>query len=161
MVKLFSQLLSKVSRVSSLRSQQSSRGFSCDPMKRSSVLSFSGVFGSHVVSPPSSDPYAWGDMFPSCHPFLEEHHSPINLDYQMTRNESLGSLHLEGFDVIQTGHWTLKNDGHAGDYTILYTVLYYTDTAMNVYIIVSFMHLCCRLHVSGSQSCCRSAVACQ
>ncbi|XP_075944869.1 carbonic anhydrase 15 [Anarhichas minor] len=61
---------------------------------------------------PHCDPYAWGDMFPSCHPLLEEHHSPINLDHDMTRNESLGSLHLEGFDVIQTGHWTIKNDGH-------------------------------------------------
>ncbi|XP_078018173.1 carbonic anhydrase 15 isoform X2 [Epinephelus lanceolatus] len=61
---------------------------------------------------PHCDPYAWGDMFPSCHPLLEEHHSPINLDYQMTRNESLGPLHLEGFDVTQTGHWTLKNNGH-------------------------------------------------
>ncbi|KAK9532604.1 hypothetical protein VZT92_009980 [Zoarces viviparus] len=61
---------------------------------------------------PHCDPYAWGDMFPSCHPLLEEHHSPINLDHHMTRNESLGSLHLEGFDVIQTGHWTIKNDGH-------------------------------------------------
>ncbi|XP_049909221.1 carbonic anhydrase 15 isoform X1 [Epinephelus moara] len=66
---------------------------------------------------PHCDPYAWGDMFPSCHPLLEEHHSPINLDYQMTRNESLGPLHLEGFDVTQTGHWTLKNDGHTGKYT--------------------------------------------
>ncbi|XP_074474158.1 carbonic anhydrase 15 [Sebastes fasciatus] len=63
---------------------------------------------------PHCDPYAWGDLFPSCHPLLEEHHSPINLDHlQMTRNESLGSLHLEGFDVIQTGHWTLLNDGHS------------------------------------------------
>lgn len=78
---------------------------------------FNGVFGSYVVPSPSPDPYAWGDMFPACHPLLEEHHSPINLDHQMTRNESLGSLHLEGFDAIQTGHWTLKNDGHSGDYT--------------------------------------------
>ncbi|XP_037608266.1 carbonic anhydrase 15 [Sebastes umbrosus] len=63
---------------------------------------------------PHCDPYAWGDLFPSCHPLLEEHHSPINLDHlQMTRNESLGSLNLEGFDVIQTGHWTLLNDGHS------------------------------------------------
>uniref|UniRef100_A0A668A1L7 Carbonic anhydrase n=1 Tax=Myripristis murdjan TaxID=586833 RepID=A0A668A1L7_9TELE len=59
------------------------------------------------------DPYAWGDTFPSCHPLLEEHHSPINLDYQMSRNESLGALHLEGFDTVQTGHWTLKNNGHS------------------------------------------------
>ncbi|KAM7392917.1 hypothetical protein PAMA_007842 [Pampus argenteus] len=66
-----------------------------------------------VVSHADSDPYAWGDMFPSCHPLLEEHHSPINLDHQMTRNESLGSLHLEGFDATQTGQWMLKNDGHS------------------------------------------------
>ncbi|KAE8285096.1 Carbonic anhydrase 4 [Larimichthys crocea] len=52
-------------------------------------------------------------MFPSCHPLLEEHHSPINLDHHMTRNESLEALHLEGFDAIQTGHWTLHNDGHS------------------------------------------------
>ncbi|XP_058472628.1 carbonic anhydrase 15 [Solea solea] len=62
---------------------------------------------------PHCDPYAWGDMFPSCHPILEEHHSPIDLDQQMTRNSSLDSLHLEGFDVVQTGQWTLKNDGHS------------------------------------------------
>uniref|UniRef100_A0A3B4V3F5 Carbonic anhydrase 15 n=1 Tax=Seriola dumerili TaxID=41447 RepID=A0A3B4V3F5_SERDU len=31
----------------------------------------------------------------------------------MTRNDSLGSVHLEGFDMIQTGQWTLKNDGHS------------------------------------------------
>lgn len=66
--------------------------------------------------PLSSDPYAWGDTFPSCHPLLEEHHSPINLDPQMTRNQSLGSLHLEGFDDTQTGHWTLQNDGHSGEH---------------------------------------------
>ncbi|XP_078128306.1 carbonic anhydrase 15 isoform X1 [Sander vitreus] len=77
---------------------------------------------------PHCDPYAWGDMFPSCHPLLEEHHSPINLDHQMTRNESLRSLHLEGFDVIQPGHWALKNDGHSGEYT--------THLVMTVYIIV-------------------------
>ena len=71
----------------------------------------------HVVCLPSSDPYAWGDMFPSCHPLLEEHHSPINLDQHATRNVSLGPLHLEGFDVTQSGHWTLKNDGHSGEYT--------------------------------------------
>uniref|UniRef100_A0A3B4V3M7 Carbonic anhydrase n=1 Tax=Seriola dumerili TaxID=41447 RepID=A0A3B4V3M7_SERDU len=66
-----------------------------------------------VVSYAASDPYSWGDTFPSCHPLLEEHHSPINLDHQMTRNDSLGSVHLEGFDMIQTGQWTLKNDGHS------------------------------------------------
>ncbi|XP_059214348.1 carbonic anhydrase 4-like [Centropristis striata] len=52
-------------------------------------------------------------MFPSCHPLLEEHHSPINVDHQVTRDESLGSLHLQGFDEIQTGHLMLKNDGHS------------------------------------------------
>ncbi|XP_030290864.1 carbonic anhydrase 15 isoform X1 [Sparus aurata] len=62
---------------------------------------------------PDCDPYAWGDTFPSCHPLLGVHHSPINLDDQMVRNESLGPLHLEGFDEIQTGHWTLQNDGHS------------------------------------------------
>ncbi|KAF7667557.1 hypothetical protein LDENG_00057770 [Lucifuga dentata] len=62
---------------------------------------------------PHCDPYAWGDTFPSCHPLLEKHHSPINLDSKMTRNESLGLLHLEGFDTTQTGHWTLRNDGHS------------------------------------------------
>lgn len=82
-----------------------------------SVLSFTGVFGAHVVSFPPSDPYAWGDTFPSCHPLLEEHHSPINLDHQVIRNNLLGSLHLEGFDVTQTGYWTLKNDGHSGEYS--------------------------------------------
>ncbi|CAJ1070542.1 carbonic anhydrase 15 [Xyrichtys novacula] len=67
----------------------------------------------YCYTEPHCDPYAWGDMFPSCHPLLEEHHSPINLDHHMARNESLYSLHLEGFDVIQAGHWTLENDGHS------------------------------------------------
>ncbi|KAF3702063.1 Carbonic anhydrase 12 [Channa argus] len=52
-------------------------------------------------------------MFPSCHPLLEEHHSPINLDHKMIKDNSLGSLHLEGFNVTQAGYWTLKNDGHS------------------------------------------------
>nr|XP_020485544.1 carbonic anhydrase 15-like [Labrus bergylta] len=67
----------------------------------------------YCYTEPHCDPYAWGDMFSSCHPLLEELHSPINLEHQMTRNESLDSLHLEGFDAIQTGHWTLENDGHS------------------------------------------------
>ncbi|KAM6975843.1 carbonic anhydrase 15 isoform 1-T1 [Tautogolabrus adspersus] len=67
----------------------------------------------YCYTEPHCDPYAWGDMFSSCHPLLEELHSPINLDQQMTRNESLDSLHLEGFEAIQTGHWTLENDGHS------------------------------------------------
>ncbi|KAM8828565.1 carbonic anhydrase 15 isoform 2-T2 [Spinachia spinachia] len=62
---------------------------------------------------PHCDPYAWGDMFPPCHPLIEEHHSPINLDHRMTRDHSLGPLHLQGFNETQTGHWTLKNDGHS------------------------------------------------
>ncbi|XP_061589366.1 carbonic anhydrase 15 isoform X2 [Cololabis saira] len=65
-----------------------------------------------VLPSAASDPYAWGDSFPSCHPLLEHHHSPINLDPHMARNDSLGPLHLEGFDVIPPGHWTLTNDGH-------------------------------------------------
>ena len=64
------------------------------------------------------DPYAWGDLFPSCHPLLETHHSPINLDYKMTRSASLGELLLEGFDVAQPGQWKLKNDGHSGRDTL-------------------------------------------
>ncbi|XP_028274128.1 carbonic anhydrase 15 [Parambassis ranga] len=67
----------------------------------------------YCYNEPHCDPYSWGDTFPSCHPLLEHHHSPINLDHHMTRNDSLGPLHLEGFDVIQSGHWTLKNDGHS------------------------------------------------
>ncbi|XP_062268335.1 carbonic anhydrase 15 [Platichthys flesus] len=67
----------------------------------------------YCYNQPHCDPYAWGDMFPSCHPLLEEHHSPINLDQHTNRNLSLGPLHLEGFDVTQPGHWTLNNDGHS------------------------------------------------
>ncbi|XP_061589367.1 carbonic anhydrase 15 isoform X3 [Cololabis saira] len=66
----------------------------------------------YCYNEPHCDPYAWGDSFPSCHPLLEHHHSPINLDPHMARNDSLGPLHLEGFDVIPPGHWTLTNDGH-------------------------------------------------
>ncbi|KAM6984865.1 carbonic anhydrase 15 [Aplochiton taeniatus] len=58
-------------------------------------------------------PYAWADTFQSCHPLLEEYHSPINLDHQMTRDDFLEALHLEGFDKVQSGHWTLRNDGHS------------------------------------------------
>lgn len=96
-------------------------------------------FPSFLSSPPSSDPYAWGDMFPSCHPLLEEHHSPINLDHQMTRNESLGSLHLEGFDEIQPGHWTLQNDGHSGEHA--------ADSGSDSGD--DLLCLCGRLHVCG------------
>lgn len=106
-----------------------------------------------LIPSPSSDPYAWGDMFPSCHPLLEEHHSPINLDHQMTRNESLGSLHLEGFDVTQTGHWTLQNDGHSGEHT--------TDTVMCMTSVIVCICVGDFMFVVCSQSCCRSGVACR
>ncbi|XP_005735291.1 carbonic anhydrase 15 [Pundamilia nyererei] len=62
---------------------------------------------------PHCDPYSWGDMVPSCYSLLNHHHSPINLDEHMVRNASLGALYLEGFEETQTGHWTLKNDGHS------------------------------------------------
>lgn len=55
-------------------------------------------------------------MVPSCYSLLNHHHSPINLDEHMVRNASLGALYLEGFEETQTGHWTLKNDGHSGEY---------------------------------------------
>ncbi|TNM91933.1 hypothetical protein fugu_018945 [Takifugu bimaculatus] len=67
-----------------------------------------------LVPSTSSDPYAWGDLVPACHPLLEVRHSPINLGGQVSRNRSLDSLHLEGFEDIQAGHWTLQNDGHSG-----------------------------------------------
>ncbi|KAI4789843.1 hypothetical protein KUCAC02_034994 [Chaenocephalus aceratus] len=80
---------------------------------------------------PQCDPYAWGDMYPSCHPLLEELHSPINLDHQMTRNQSLEYLHLEGFDEIQTGHWTLKNDGHSDVYHTIQLHFHWGGPASN------------------------------
>ena len=117
---------------------------------RTTNLSFTGELVSLFVPSPSSDPYAWGDTFPSCHPLLGVHHSPINLDDQMIRNESLGPLHLEGFDAIQTGHWTLQNDGHSGEYA--------TDALTNVL----FANSCWWPHVSRRlQSCCMLAVACR
>ncbi|XP_064164019.1 carbonic anhydrase 15 [Anguilla rostrata] len=58
------------------------------------------------------NPYSWGNKFPSCHPIIDQHHSPINLDQQMSRNMSLGALQLKGFDAVQPGEWTLKNNGH-------------------------------------------------
>ncbi|KAJ3604775.1 hypothetical protein NHX12_026827, partial [Muraenolepis orangiensis] len=51
------------------------------------------------------------DLFPSCHPLLETHHSPINLDSRMTRSPALGELLLEGFHVAPPGQWRLRNDG--------------------------------------------------
>uniref|UniRef100_A0A673LXW1 Carbonic anhydrase n=1 Tax=Sinocyclocheilus rhinocerous TaxID=307959 RepID=A0A673LXW1_9TELE len=59
------------------------------------------------------DPYAWGDNYPSCHPLLESHHSPINLDHQLMKNQSLDSLHLEGFNLTLKGQWWLTNQGHS------------------------------------------------
>ncbi|XP_067289861.1 carbonic anhydrase 15 [Pseudorasbora parva] len=59
------------------------------------------------------DPYSWGDNYPSCHPLLESHHSPINLDHQLMKNDSLDSLHLEGFNLTHTGQWWLTNQGHS------------------------------------------------
>ncbi|KAK2870861.1 hypothetical protein Q8A67_023388 [Cirrhinus molitorella] len=59
------------------------------------------------------DPYAWGDNYPSCHPLLESHHSPINLDHQLMKNQSLDSLHLEGFNLTHKGQWWLTNQGHS------------------------------------------------
>ncbi|CAM4729177.1 unnamed protein product [Leuciscus chuanchicus] len=59
------------------------------------------------------DPYAWGDNYPSCHPLLESHHSPINLDHQLMKNDSLDSLHLEGFNLTHKGQWWLTNQGHS------------------------------------------------
>ncbi|KAM9841676.1 carbonic anhydrase 15 [Aulostomus maculatus] len=67
----------------------------------------------YCYNEPHCGPYAWGDTFPSCHPLVEEHHSPINLDHEVTTDGSLGPLHLEGFDETQTGHWKLENDGHS------------------------------------------------
>ncbi|KAJ0013142.1 hypothetical protein NQD34_017476 [Periophthalmus magnuspinnatus] len=62
---------------------------------------------------PYCDPYAWGDLFHSCHPLLDEHHSPIDLDLHMSRDSSLDALTLDGFEEVQGGHWTLQNDGHS------------------------------------------------
>ncbi|XP_039520336.1 carbonic anhydrase 15 isoform X2 [Pimephales promelas] len=59
------------------------------------------------------DPYAWGDSYPSCHPLLESHQSPINLDRQLMKNDSLDSLHLEGFNLTHKGQWWLTNQGHS------------------------------------------------
>ncbi|XP_031433449.1 carbonic anhydrase 15 [Clupea harengus] len=58
------------------------------------------------------DPYSWGDSYPTCHPLLESHHSPINLDHDVTRDQALEALQLEGFDSVQKGQWRLRNDGH-------------------------------------------------
>ncbi|XP_028829615.1 carbonic anhydrase 15 isoform X3 [Denticeps clupeoides] len=59
------------------------------------------------------DPYAWGDTYPTCHPLLEGHHSPINLDRHVTKDVALDALRLHGFDSVHKGQWTLSNDGHS------------------------------------------------
>ncbi|KAG7272875.1 hypothetical protein CRUP_029315 [Coryphaenoides rupestris] len=66
-----------------------------------------------VIGYADSDPYAWGDLFPSCHPLLETHHSPIDLHVHSSRRSALGELQLEGFDAAPPGPWTLQNDGHS------------------------------------------------
>uniref|UniRef100_H3C3F1 Carbonic anhydrase n=1 Tax=Tetraodon nigroviridis TaxID=99883 RepID=H3C3F1_TETNG len=75
--------------------------------------SSSSPLDDYCYNEPHCDPYAWGDLVPSCHPLLEEHHSPIDLDGRMSRNQSLDSLLLEGFQEVQTGPWILQNDGHS------------------------------------------------
>ncbi|KAJ8286505.1 hypothetical protein GJAV_G00039950 [Gymnothorax javanicus] len=72
------------------------------------LLYFTAFYGGSYA-----DPYSWGDSFPSCHPIIEEHHSPINLDHQMDRDLTLEALELKGFDTRQPGEWTLKNNGHS------------------------------------------------
>ncbi|XP_066507635.1 carbonic anhydrase 15 isoform X2 [Hoplias malabaricus] len=60
------------------------------------------------------DPYAWGDIFPSCHPLLDAHHSPINLgEQQELRDSDLDALQLSGFNSTPKGQWKLINQGHS------------------------------------------------
>ncbi|KAL7848099.1 hypothetical protein AOLI_G00228170 [Acnodon oligacanthus] len=63
------------------------------------------------------DPYAWGDMFPSCHPLLDTHHSPIDLGWQQVRDAQLDELQLLGFNSTSKGQWRLTNQGHSGQFT--------------------------------------------
>lgn len=69
------------------------------------------------------DPYAWGDNYPSCHPLLESHHSPINLDHQLMKNQSLDSLHLEGFNLTHKDQWWLTNQGHSSKWILSFRIL--------------------------------------
>uniref|UniRef100_A0AAV2IWN3 Carbonic anhydrase n=1 Tax=Knipowitschia caucasica TaxID=637954 RepID=A0AAV2IWN3_KNICA len=86
----------------------------------------------YCYSEPECGPYAWGDLTPSCHPLLEEHHSPIDLDLgDMRRDLSLGPLQLEGFLSPQDGHWTLSNDGHSGLYHTLQLHFHWGSPASN------------------------------
>ncbi|KPP72607.1 hypothetical protein Z043_108380 [Scleropages formosus] len=66
-----------------------------------------------LPTPTPTGPYSWGDAYPSCHPIVGAHHSPINLDGNMARNDSLGGVHLEGFQGVHAGEWRLKNNGHS------------------------------------------------
>ncbi|KAG9263415.1 carbonic anhydrase 12-like [Astyanax mexicanus] len=59
------------------------------------------------------DPYAWGDYYPSCHPLLDAHHSPIDLGQQEIRDGGLDALELSGFNSTPTGRWRLTNQGHS------------------------------------------------
>lgn len=72
------------------------------------------------------DPYAWGDNYPSCHPLLESHHSPINLDHPLMKNQSLDSLHLEGFHLTHNGQWWLTNQGHSGKWLLTFRKMFWT-----------------------------------
>ncbi|XP_056592880.1 carbonic anhydrase 15 [Triplophysa dalaica] len=81
------------------------------------VMMLSGVLLAHsddfCYGDERCDPYAWGDNYPSCHPLLESHHSPINLNHQLTKNGSLDSLNLEGFNLTPKGQWRLVNQGYS------------------------------------------------
>ncbi|XP_076876031.1 carbonic anhydrase 15 [Brachyhypopomus gauderio] len=57
------------------------------------------------------DPYTWGERFPSCHPLLGKHHSPIDLGEVQVNASSLGALDLYGFDSTPKAQWKLVNEG--------------------------------------------------
>ncbi|XP_036450383.1 LOW QUALITY PROTEIN: carbonic anhydrase 15 [Colossoma macropomum] len=77
------------------------------------VLTLTLTYDDFCYDDGQCDPYAWGDMFPSCHPLLDAHHSPIDLGWQQVRDAQLDELQLSGFNSTPKGQWRLTNQGHS------------------------------------------------
>ncbi len=52
--------------------------------------------------------------------------SPINLDHPLMKNQSLDSLHLEGFNLTHKGQWWLTNQGHSGKWLLTFRKMFWT-----------------------------------
>ncbi|XP_076845226.1 carbonic anhydrase 12-like isoform X2 [Brachyhypopomus gauderio] len=54
------------------------------------------------------NPYEWSKTFFSCTPDYTKHHSPIDFNARVIKNESIPPLSFTGFDVVQSS-WVIAN----------------------------------------------------